>query len=179
MVCNLNALISVHSLLKFIQIAIGCGCVTLLLVYHLHFDHAKLDNMVSGNMKEREWDDIMKPGELLQNITDPAEGVSTVRSLVGHTAIGAPLLFSITMIFSYILNQEALGLDAMLCIIGGIISIAGGALAIETYHAQEHEKDFVKAGLGMGSMMVINGVLYFVDTVVKLGGPKYKSVSRY
>ncbi|CAL4066445.1 unnamed protein product, partial [Meganyctiphanes norvegica] len=108
--CNLNALLSVHSLLKIAEIAMGSGCVALLLVYHLHFDHAKLDDMVSGNMEEKDWDDIMKPGEMLTGITDPAEGVSTIRSLVGHTAIGAPLLFSITMIFSYILNQQALGL---------------------------------------------------------------------
>jgi len=85
------------------------------------------------------------------------------RRLVGVIAIGSSILISVPLLFAYIFFAHASNLlEVLYCFTALIMNVAGGAMAID-YYNDMGESDQVKAGMAMGSMMIINALVYMID----------------
>lgn len=155
---NFRAICSVASLLKMIQIALGIGCIALLRIYNLGF---------------------AKSAGVLDGLFSNDSGILD-RTLVGHIALGASVLISLPLLFGYIFEQTSGGLEGTYLSIVGSLSVTAGSLAIETYHDQNTESDKVKAGLGLGALMILNGLIYFIDVFCRCRpSHSYNPVTRH
>jgi hypothetical protein len=136
---NIRSLCSLPGILKIIQIVLGLIAIALLRRYNLEFDQSSI---LGGGDDYRD------------------------RQLTGTIAIGASLLISIPLLVGYVFFDAASSLlEALFCLTACTMNIAGGALAIETYKDMNHKDETVQAGLGMGSMMIINALVYLIDGV--------------
>lgn len=134
-----------------LQIALGVGCIALLRIYGLGFDNSLWYQ--SGNID---------------------------RTLVGHVALGCSVIISFPLLVGYVLEHGSSGLEGMYLSIVGSLNFAAGSLAIENYHQEDTDKDYVKAGLGMGALMILNGLVYFIDTMCRCRrNQAYDPVSRH
>lgn len=85
------------------------------------------------------------------------------RKLVGVIAIGSSILISLPLLIAYIFFAHSSNLlEVLFCFTAAIMNIAGGAMAIENYQNQG-DSDYVKAGMAMGSLMIINAIAYLID----------------
>ncbi|XP_071525588.1 uncharacterized protein [Panulirus ornatus] len=132
---NIKAICTLSGFLKLIEIALAFICIALLREYNLHFG-------------ARSWLDS-------QSMVD--------RSLVGVIAIGSSILISLPLLIAYVFFAHASNLlEVLYCFTAAIMNIAGGAMAIENYQNQA-DNEMTKAGMAMGSMMIINSLAYLID----------------
>ncbi|CAL4121892.1 unnamed protein product [Meganyctiphanes norvegica] len=103
----------------------------------------------------------------LLRVYNLAFGPDIDRTLVGHVALGSTVLISLPLLVGYILEHGSSGLEGMYLSIVGSLNFAAGSLAIEVYHDQSTDYDSVKAGLGMGALMILNGLVYFIDCMCR------------
>jgi len=86
------------------------------------------------------------------------------RHLTGVIAVGSSLIISIPLLVAYVFFDHSNNfLEALFCVTAAAMNATGGGLAIEAYHGLSHESETVKAGLAMGSMMIINALVYLID----------------
>ncbi|XP_069195534.1 uncharacterized protein [Procambarus clarkii] len=130
---NIKAICTLSGGLKLAQIILAFICIALLRQYHLHFGS---ENWASS-------------------LED--------RRLVGIIAIGSSILISLPLLLAYIFFSHASNLlEVLYCFTAAIMNIAGGAMAIETYQNMGNSES-TKAGMAMGSMMIINAIVYLID----------------
>ncbi|XP_076068514.1 protein snakeskin-like [Oratosquilla oratoria] len=81
------------------------------------------------------------------------------RFLVGVIAIGSSIIISTPLLLGYVFFDHSSNLlEGLYCLVGATMNISGGAMAIE--HYKNTDNDY---GLAMGSLMVINALLYLID----------------
>ncbi|KAK7082830.1 hypothetical protein SK128_024589 [Halocaridina rubra] len=132
---NIKALCTLSGALKLVEICLAFICIALLRHYDLHFGSAS-------------WTDS-------QSLAD--------RKLVGIIAIGSSILISFPLLVGYIFFAHSSNLlEVLFCFTACVMNVAGGALAIENYQ-DGGDSEHVKAGMAMGSMMVINALVYLID----------------
>lgn len=137
---GLRDLIRPSGFLKLLQIAICLTCLGLIRQYALQFG--------SG-----EW---------------IVEGNSIDRQLVGVIACGGMVLVTAPLLIALVAGEIAVEksfLETLFNIVGFIMMITAGCMAIETYHdaGRGETRD---AGLAMGALAIINSILYLVDAFV-------------
>jgi len=122
--------------LKLIQIAICLTCLGLIRHYGLSF------------------------GGTASSVLD--------RQLVGIIACGGMVLVTTPLLIALVAGEIAIEksfLETLYNIVGFIMMITAGAMAIETYQNAGGSKRG-DAGLAMGSLAIINAVIYLVDAFV-------------
>ncbi|XP_065571854.1 protein snakeskin-like isoform X2 [Artemia franciscana] len=129
-----------HGILKFMELLIALVCVALLRHYDLHFG-----------------------GELnMASFRD--------RYLVGSITIGGMILVTAPLIASYLFGSGDTSyrapLEGLYGLMFFIIGISSGCLAIEYYRSFEIYTPIVRAGLSMGSLLIINSFFYLLDAVL-------------
>lgn len=136
---NIRALCSMSGILKIVEIILSLIAIALLRAYELEFAQ----------------------GGLLGNSDDYRD-----RQMTGVIAIGASLLIAIPLLVGYVFFDAASNLlESLFCVTAAIMNIAGGALAIDTYHDMDHRNEHVQAGLAMGSMMIISALVFLIDSI--------------
>merc|ERR1719239_292684 len=95
---------------------------------------------------------------------DLSFGGNSDRDLTGIIAVGSTLIISIPLLIAYVFFDHSNNfLEALFCVTAAAMNATGGGLAIEGYHGMNQELETVKAGLAMGSMMIINALIYLID----------------
>lgn len=86
------------------------------------------------------------------------------RQYTGIIAIGSSMLISAPLLIGYVFFDHSNHLLEMLfCLTAAIMNCTGGAFVIEVYHDMNTDNETVKAALAMGSMMIINTLVYLID----------------
>lgn len=131
---NIRAICTLSGFLKLIQIILAFICIALLRHYHLNFGYGSRDGATTED-----------------------------REYVGIIAIGSSILISFPLLFAYVFFAHASNLlEILYCFTAAIMNIAGGAMAIDTYQ-NGGQSDYVRAGMAMGSLMIINALAYLID----------------
>ncbi|KAG0715072.1 hypothetical protein GWK47_001387 [Chionoecetes opilio] len=131
---NIKAICTLSGFLKLIEIILAFICIALLRNYNLDFGAGSRDGATAQD-----------------------------REYVGIIAIGSSILISIPLLVAYIFFAHASNLlEILYCFTAAVMNIAGGAMAIDTYQ-NRGSSDYVKAGMAMGSMMIINALAYLID----------------
>ncbi|XP_068213129.1 uncharacterized protein [Palaemon carinicauda] len=132
---NIKALCTLSGGLKVAQICLAFIAIALLRQYDLHFGSDSWTNS--------------------QSLAD--------RRLVGIIAIGSSILISLPLLIGYIFFAHSSNLlEVLYCFTAACMNVAGGAMAIETYQ-DKSDSEYTKAGMAMGSMMIINAIVYLID----------------
>ncbi|KAF0300246.1 hypothetical protein FJT64_023939 [Amphibalanus amphitrite] len=137
---GLTDLIRPSGFLKLIQIAICLTCLGLIRQYGLQFGTGGW--VVEGNLIDR--------------------------NLVGVIACGGMVLVTAPLLIALVAGEIAIEksfLETLYNIVGFIMMISAGAMAVETYH-DAGKGDTRDAGLAMGSLAIINAIIYLVDAFV-------------
>ncbi|XP_050728370.1 uncharacterized protein LOC127004563 [Eriocheir sinensis] len=130
---NIKAICTLTGFLKLIEIILAFICIALLRQYNLSFG-------------------VSNDGATAQD-----------RQLVGVIAIGSSILISIPLLVAYIFFAHASNLlEILYCFTAAIMNIAGGAMAVDFYN-DVRDSDQTKAGMAMGSIMIINAIAYLID----------------
>ncbi|KAK8374176.1 hypothetical protein O3P69_018912 [Scylla paramamosain] len=131
---NIRAICTLSGFLKLVEIILAFICIALLRNYSLNFGYDRR-NVVSQDDRE----------------------------MVGVIAIGSSILISIPLLVAYIFFAHASNLlEILYCFTAAIMNVAGGAMAIDTYQ-NLGDSDTTKAGMAMGSIMIINALAYLID----------------
>lgn len=90
------------------------------------------------------------------------------RTYLSVAVVGAYLLICTVVLLSYAF--EGIGkapiLETMLMVAGFGLSVAAGGLILQVYADQDHDREIVKAGLSFGSLQIVNGVVFLIDSIV-------------
>ncbi|XP_045109182.1 uncharacterized protein LOC123503462 [Portunus trituberculatus] len=131
---NIKAICTLSGFLKLVEIILAFICIALLRNYNLGFGVGSRDGATAYD-----------------------------RELVGTIAIGSSILISIPLLLAYIFFAHASNLlEILYCFTAAIMNVAGGAMAIE-YYQNRGDSEHVKAGMAMGSLMIINALAYLID----------------
>ncbi|XP_069974278.1 uncharacterized protein [Penaeus vannamei] len=132
---NIKAICTLSGALKLAEITLAFICIALLRQYDLHFGAESWHNG--------------------QSLVD--------RKLVGVIAIGSSILISLPLLIAYVFFAHSSNLlEVLYCFTACVMNVAGGAMAIENYQGQG-DSETVKAGMAMGSLMIINALAYLID----------------
>ncbi|XP_037804692.1 uncharacterized protein LOC119599023 isoform X2 [Penaeus monodon] len=132
---NIKAICTLSGALKLVEITLAFICIALLRQYDLHFGAESWLNA--------------------QSLVD--------RKLVGVIAIGSSILISLPLLIAYVFFAHSSNLlEVLYCFTACVMNVAGGAMAIENYQGQG-DNETVKAGMAMGSLMIINALAYLID----------------
>ncbi|XP_037089174.1 uncharacterized protein LOC119109592 isoform X1 [Pollicipes pollicipes] len=137
---NLQVLCRPSGILKLLQIAICLTCLGLIRQYGLQFG--------TGG-----W------------IVD---GSSLDRNMVGVIACGGMVLVTTPLLIALVAGEIAIEksfLETLFNIVGFIMMVTAGIMAIENYH-DKSDNETRDAGLAMGSLAIINAIIYLVDAFV-------------
>ncbi|XP_037089175.1 uncharacterized protein LOC119109592 isoform X2 [Pollicipes pollicipes] len=137
---GLRDLIRPSGFLKLVQIAICLTCLGLIRQYGLQFG--------TGG-----W------------IVD---GSSLDRNMVGVIACGGMVLVTTPLLIALVAGEIAIEksfLETLFNIVGFIMMVTAGIMAIENYH-DKSDNETRDAGLAMGSLAIINAIIYLVDAFV-------------
>lgn len=136
----LSDLIRPNGFLKLLQIAICLTCLGLIRQYALQFGTGGW--IVEGN------------------------GVD--RQLVGVIACGGMVLVTAPLLIALVAGEVAIEksfLETLYNVVGFIMMVTAGGMAVETYHDASEGKTR-DAGLAMGALAIINAIIYLVDAFV-------------
>ncbi|XP_037075014.1 uncharacterized protein LOC119096292 [Pollicipes pollicipes] len=94
-------------------------------------------------------------------------GVGLDRQLVGTIAFGGMVLVTVPLLVALVAGEIAIEksfLETIYNIVGFIMMITAGIMALETYSPGDDKRR--DAGLAMGSLGIINAFIYLVDAFV-------------
>lgn len=134
---NLRVLCRPSGFLKLLQIALCLTCLGLIREYTLGFGGSTA-------------------GELLD------------RRLVGIIACGGMVLVTVPLLIALVAGEIAIEksfLETVYNVVGFVMLLTAGIMAVQ-YHSKFSQSSARDAGLAMGSLCIINAVIYLVDAFV-------------